>query len=144
MLNDIIEQQLVVKNLLGRSSCITYVRRPVESLDRDPCFTYCIGKFLPLVTYLVADEQALYGHALLRESSTVAMCRYMSTSSSVCESLLPLLFTVLEKEASPHVRTSIVIALGDLAFRFPNSVEPWTNRIYYRYLRKYSNSLMWW
>ena len=30
----------------------------------------------------------------------------------------------------PAVRSNLVIALGDLAFRFPNLLEPWTERIY--------------
>jgi len=137
MLNDIIEQQLVVNNLLGTffvNFTLLLIDLWIITLIHLPYHTslYHAGKFLPLVTYLVADEQGPYGHPLLRESSTVSLCRYMSTSSSVCESLLPLLFTVLEKETSPDVRTTIVIALGDLAFRFPNSVEPWTNRIYSR------------
>jgi condensin complex subunit 1 len=38
---------------------------------------------------------------------------------------LPLLFTALEREGCPANRTSVVIALGDLAFRFPNALEPW-------------------
>lgn len=103
-MNQIIEQELVLRNLLG--------------------------KFLPLLSYLVANEQQRYGHALLRETSILAMCRYMCTSAAVCESLLPLLFTVLEKETAVTVRTSAMIALGDLAFRFPNSIEPWTHRMY--------------
>ena len=51
----------------------------------------------------------------------------------MCESLLPLLFTVLERETAVSVRTTVMIALGDLAFRFPNSIEPWTHRMYSRY-----------
>lgn len=107
MLNHIIEQELVIKNLLG--------------------------KFLPLLSYLVANEQNKFNHQLLRETSILAMCRYMSTSSTLCESLLPLLFTILEREISVEVRTTVIISLGDLAFRFPNSIEPWTNRMYSRY-----------
>ena len=30
----------------------------------------------------------------------------------------------------PAVRSNLIIALGDLAFRFPNLLEPWTERIY--------------
>ena len=41
----------------------------------------------------------------------------MSVSSALCEMYLPLLFTVLEKEPSEQVRTTALIALGDLAFR---------------------------
>jgi len=54
----------------------------------------------------------------------------MSVSSILCESYLPLLFTVLNQEQSPVIRTTIMIALGDLAFRFPNSLEPWTAHMY--------------
>lgn len=30
----------------------------------------------------------------------------------------------------PAVRSNLVIAIGDLAFRFPNLLEPWTANIY--------------
>ncbi|KAJ1430669.1 non-SMC mitotic condensation complex subunit 1-domain-containing protein, partial [Ochromonadaceae sp. CCMP2298] len=90
-----------------------------------------LGKFLPLLSFLVANESGLYSHPLIRETATLALTRYMTTSSIVCENLLPLLFTVLPCE-SATVRTTIVIALGDLAFRFPNSLEPWTSHLYSR------------
>lgn len=89
-----------------------------------------LGKFLPLLCYIVADDNKQFSHPVVREASVLALCRYMSISSAVCGSCLPLLFTVLEKEASVAVRTTIVIALGDLAFRFPNAIEPWTDRMY--------------
>lgn len=44
-----------------------------------------------------------------------------------------LLFTILEKSEDDVIRANIVIALGDLSFRFPNQLEPWTPRIYARY-----------
>lgn len=91
-----------------------------------------LGKFLPLLSFIVADERGQFDSPLVREASVLALCRYMAVSSTVCGSCLPLLFTVLEKEASVAVRTTVVIALGDLAFRFPNSVEPWTDRLYAR------------
>lgn len=93
-----------------------------------------LGKFLPLLSYMVANEQHKFDHPLLRETSVLALCRYMCTSSAVCDQLLPLLFTVLERETAVSVRTSVMIALGDLAFRFPNSIEPWTPRMYSRYI----------
>lgn len=34
------------------------------------------------------------------------------------------------RSVEPSVRSNLVIALGDLAFRFPNLLEPWTERIY--------------
>ena len=44
--------------------------------------------------------------------------------------LLQLLFTILQHDSSPTIRANIVIALGDLAFRFPNEVEPWSPHFY--------------
>eukprot|EP01038_Epipyxis_sp_PR26KG_P008509 gene8509-11503_t len=106
ILNVTIEQELVLKNLLG--------------------------KFKQFVAYIVANENHNYDHILIRQSSVLALCRMMSVSSLLCESSLPLMFTVLEHEKSEQVRTSIIIAMGDLAFRFPNCVEPWTDRLYSR------------
>eukprot|EP01034_Spumella_vulgaris_P026504 gene26504-33092_t len=99
-----------------------------------------LGKFLPLVRYVAANDSQQFNHVLVRETATLALCRYMSISSVTCESCLPLLFTTLEREGGAEtgssssgsviVRNTIMIALGDLAFRFPNSIEPWTDRMY--------------
>ena len=89
-----------------------------------------LGKFLPLVSYIVADDRKQFSHPVLREAAVLALSRFMTVSSAACGQSLPLLFTVLEREQSVPVRTTIVIALGDLAFRFPNAIEPWTDRLY--------------
>ena len=49
LLNQVIEQELVLRNLLG--------------------------KFLPLLSYMVANEQKKFSHPLLRETSILALCR---------------------------------------------------------------------
>ncbi len=104
--NHVTETQLVVENLLG--------------------------KFHQLIAFIVANQSGHFSHSIVRETSVLALCRYMGVSCSMCELYLPLLFTVLETEKSDDVRTTIVIALGDLAFRFPNSLEPWTAKFYAR------------
>ena len=43
-----------------------------------------------------------------------------------------LLFTILEKSTEPVIRANTIIAIGDLTFKFPNLIEPWTPRIYAR------------
>ena len=45
---------------------------------------------------------------------------------------MQLLFTVLKHSEDPGLRATISIALGDLAFRFPNLIEPWTSHLYGR------------
>lgn len=34
------------------------------------------------------------------------------------------------RTVEPAVRSNLVIAIGDLAFRFPNLLEPWTASMY--------------
>ena len=53
-------------------------------------------------------------------------------SSSFCSQHLQLLFTVLERSPEEVIRSNLVIAIGDLNFRFPNLIEPWTPYIYSR------------
>lgn len=45
---------------------------------------------------------------------------------------LQLLFTVAQSSGEAAVRSNCIIALGDLAFRFPNVLEPWTEHMYAR------------
>jgi condensin complex subunit 1 len=82
----------------------------------------------------------------LRQCAVLCLCKLMSVSERVCEANLPLLFTVLRDAQEPETRSIIVISEGDLAFRFPNAIEPFTSNMY-RSLRDPSvivrkNSLM--
>lgn len=93
-----------------------------------------IGIFSPLLIRVVANEGGQFGSSnLLMQSATLALCKFMAISASFCEKHLPLLFTSLAQETSDDnttLRTNIVVALGDLAFRFPNAVEPYTSKMY--------------
>ncbi|XP_065053020.1 condensin complex subunit 1-like isoform X1 [Rhopilema esculentum] len=72
-----------------------------------------------------ADEE-------LRTSACLALSKFMIVSSEFCEPNLQLLFTILEKSKEPIIRANTIIALGDLTFRFPNLIEPWTAHLYGR------------
>jgi len=39
---------------------------------------------------------------------------------------------VLQNAVDPSVRANLIIALGDLAFRFPNLIDPWSSYMYNR------------
>lgn len=79
-------------------------------------------------------EVCLYPHkypdAKLRAAASLALAKFMLVSSEFCEEQLQLLFTVLERSAEPVIRANMIIAAGDLSFRFPNTLEPWTPRMY--------------
>lgn len=91
-----------------------------------------LGKFHQMIAFIVADEKGHFGEPALRENALLALCRYMTVSSHMCDTYLPLLFTSLERETNESNKTTIMIALGDLAFRFPNSLEPWIGYMYAR------------
>ncbi len=91
-----------------------------------------LGLFGQLLGYIVVDTDKHFTHPLLQESALLALSKYMCVSSTFCEEHLDVIFTALERAESPSQCANIVIALGDLAFRFPNAVEPWSHLIYAR------------
>uniref|UniRef100_A0A803MJ92 Condensin-1 complex subunit CAP-D2 n=1 Tax=Chenopodium quinoa TaxID=63459 RepID=A0A803MJ92_CHEQI len=68
----------------------------------------------------------------LQAAAMLALCRFMIVDAAFCETNLRLLFTVVDSTSSETVRSNCTIALGDLAVRFPNLLEPWTEHMYAR------------
>eukprot|EP00606_Chrysophyceae_sp_TOSAG23-5_P000132 GSChrysophyteH2.ASY1.ANO1.1321.1 assembled CDS len=110
--------------------------------DCDNCFHFTtekslvmaniLGEFHPIIALVVANQSNKFSNQLLRETSILALCKYMCVSSVLCEKYLPLLFTALENETVEACRTTIMLAFGDLMLRFPNSMEAWTPLMYAR------------
>lgn len=86
-----------------------------------------LGRWGALAARVSADENA---PAKLRASGVLCMTKLMCVQAQYCDANLQLLFTILQRASHSHVRSNAVTALGDLAFRFPNLVEPWSSRIY--------------
>lgn len=107
-------------------------QKMTEIIDKEIVGRGLIGLFAPLLIRIVANESGQYSSEIIMQSSTLALCKFMCVSSSFCEKHLPLLFTKLANAPSNDttLRANTVIALGDLAFRFPNEVEPYTPRLY--------------
>lgn len=91
-----------------------------------------LGRFSGLIVAVCKNEQGQFSDPILRSAAVVALCKYMCVSSRFCDEHLRLLFTLLERAPEAWVRSDIVIALGDLASRFPNQVGAWTPKIYAR------------
>ena len=91
-----------------------------------------ISAFGPLLARVVGNEGGKFNSEILRQASTLALCKFMCVSSTFCEQHLPLLFKALSDAPAGDItmRANTIVALGDLAFRFPNEVEPYTPRIY--------------
>lgn len=102
-----------------------------------------IGRFSSVITTLCGtayrDQKgsgdgcvAIHLPENVRSVAVLALCKLMATSSDFCEPNLRLLFTILKKDPSPQIRANIIIALGDLFFRFPNMLEPWSSHFFDR------------
>lgn len=105
-----------------------------KSLNEDMLLENLLSKFVPMVAAVVAsdDSEKSYASVMLRQTATLSLCKFMSVSATVCEKYLPLLFTSLENNPDEACRTTIMVAIGDLMSRFPNSLEQWTAYIYAR------------
>eukprot|EP00435_Cladocopium_sp_Y103_P047608 s508_g14.t1 len=108
-----------------------------------------LDRVKPLLFACLLDKE-LRGYPLIRRVGAISLCKFMTVSKRFCEENLQLLFSVLfpkngkgqlqgaTQEAIAEgglledltLRQSLLVAVGDLLFRHPNVVEPWTGRLY--------------
>lgn len=107
-------------------------RKVAEIAEKEIVGRGLLSVFGPVLARVVANERGMFDSEILRQTSTLALCKFMCVSSTFCEKHLPVIFTALANAPEKDVvlRANTVIALGDLAFRFPNEVEPYTPRVY--------------
>jgi condensin complex subunit 1 len=85
--------------------------------------------YAPLVE-AICRAPGRFQNVELQSAAVLSLTKFMCTSSLFCEANLQLLFTILKTSPFAQVRSNAIIALGDLAFRFPNLLEPWTPLLY--------------
>ncbi|KAA8518000.1 hypothetical protein F0562_015474 [Nyssa sinensis] len=91
-----------------------------------------IGHCAPFLAKLCRNFSLMQKYPELQASGMLALCQFMIIDADFCDANLQLLFTVVESAPSETVRSNCTIALGDLAVRFPNLLEPWTEKMYAR------------
>lgn len=92
-----------------------------------------LGTYGPLIIRVLrGGNEEISGDELLIECAVVALSKFMAVSDEYCEKHLQLLFTILQESPLPSVRGDVIIALGDLSYRYPNLIEPWTTHLYNR------------
>lgn len=90
-----------------------------------------LGPYSRLVSAVCRQRSLLSGDPTLRASALLALSKLMVVDPAVCEENLQLMFTLLAaRSVEPALRSNLTIALGDLALRFPNLLEPWTEHMY--------------
>lgn len=90
-----------------------------------------LAPYARLVSALCHSRILLSCDTTLRSSALLALTKLMIVDIEFCEANLQLLFTLLQnRSVEPALRSNLIIALGDLALRFPNALEPWTEHVY--------------
>lgn len=90
-----------------------------------------LAKLSTLVVSICTNPQK-YSDINLQSTASISLTKLMMISSAFCEEHLALVFTMMEKSNESLIRSNLVYAVGDLANRFPNLLEPWTKHIYAR------------
>eukprot|EP00761_Pharyngomonas_kirbyi_P009241 gb/GECH01009257.1/.p1 GENE.gb/GECH01009257.1/~~gb/GECH01009257.1/.p1 ORF type:complete len:1324 (+),score=347.64 gb/GECH01009257.1/:1-3972(+) len=88
------------------------------------------GNFAPMLLAICTKSEPEFNDPMLQKCAVLTLCKYMSVSRQFCEENLQLLFSIMADAKECETRANIAVALGDLAARFPNSVEPWTGHFY--------------
>lgn len=88
-----------------------------------------LAKFTPLILN-VCKNPGKYNNKSLQNAALLTLSKFMQVSSVFCEENLQLLMTICEKSHIPERQENAMIALGALQYKFPNSLEPWTPRMY--------------
>jgi condensin complex subunit 1 len=88
-----------------------------------------LGAWAPLVVSVCRNAGGVFS-AELRGSASLTLCKLMCVSSDFCDQHLQLLFSIMAHEPEHSTRANVAIALGDLFFRHPNTLEPWTKHLY--------------
>lgn len=103
-------------------------RRMTDIAENEIVGRNLVSLYAPLLVRVVGGE--ITTNETLMQAATLALCKCMCVSNDFCEKHLPLVFKSLSPAQDTTMRANTVVALGDLAFRFPNAVEPYTPHLY--------------
>nr|CAD7454351.1 unnamed protein product [Timema tahoe] len=95
----------------------------------------CGSGILAVLSTLVLNtcrDPVTFSDPSLQTAAALSMAKMMLVSSEFCEKNLQLLVSLMERSSLPTLRCNLVIAMGDMSYRFPNVVEPWSAHIYSR------------
>ncbi|CAB4059470.1 YCS4 [Lepeophtheirus salmonis] len=88
-----------------------------------------LSHFVPFIVSLCSSQEH---DDSLKTVAVLTLSKFMLVSNEFCDQHLRLFFTLLEKSKNETTRANMIIAAGDLSVRFPNTLEPWTPRMYAR------------
>ena len=89
-----------------------------------------VGMFGSFVRDVCSNLSGSMSDPQVRTAAVLALCKLMSVSATYCEENLQLLFSIMIAAPEAEIRSNVVVALGDLTFRWTNLTEPWMSHIY--------------
>ncbi|WIA21063.1 hypothetical protein OEZ85_005385 [Tetradesmus obliquus] len=90
-----------------------------------------LGQFGQVLSRFCHFKALLSAPQDLQAAALLALTQLMAVDGQFCSDNAAVMFTLLlERSVSSAIRINMVVALADLASRFPNVLEPWTSRIY--------------
>lgn len=124
-----VEEELGLTGAAAEDAEMEYIRKITE--QDTVSGSSLMGVLAPLIVK-ICSSPAKYSDPALQAAASLALAKFMLISSEFCDHHLQLLFTVLERSENVVIRSNTIVALGDLTFRFPNLIEPWTPNLYAR------------
>ncbi|XP_067004533.2 condensin complex subunit 1 isoform X2 [Anabrus simplex] len=90
-----------------------------------------LGVLSPVVVSICSDMET-FKDPMLQRSAFLSLSKMMMVSSVFCSDHMQLFVTALSSSNDEMIRAHSLVAMADIAFRFPNVVEPWTSYMYGR------------
>ncbi|KAJ9464629.1 Condensin complex subunit 1 [Diplonema papillatum] len=84
------------------------------------------GRHLQLVVSVCLKPLALYADPSVKSCAVLAYCMMMLASEDFARKHAQYLFSILKAAVEPSIRVNIIVAVGDLISRWPNTMERWT------------------
>ena len=111
---------------------IDQVREGIDSemMAATPGQVNLMGMFAPLVVHVVTTPALMAADPSLRSSAMLCLAKMMAIDGDFCEAHMATLCNTMQNSKEESVRSNCIVAIGDLAMRFPNVLEPWTSRVY--------------
>ncbi|VDN02322.1 unnamed protein product [Thelazia callipaeda] len=98
-----------------------------NAVSRKGSLLYRLSKFLIAV---VKSEKNTCSESL-RSTAILALAKFMLLSMKTCTRYMPLFLDYFKHSPSSECRSNLMVAVGDLCFRFPNIIEKYSEHLYH-------------
>ena len=84
------------------------------------------GRCINLVLRSALRQDAITVNVWVKSTATLALAMYMMVTEEFAAAHAQHLFSLLQAAREGSIRANLIISVGDLLTRWPNTMEPWT------------------